>query len=142
MRAVAPDRRPPVAAWGFAALALLPLLASWAGYRYGWGGPVLELGAIWGMALLGLAAGMVAASGSLRGLWGPAYLAVIAAMTPLPMVWTGTMTLPQALASAFVLILGLDLWAARAGLVPDWWPRLKLGFTVVAAALLLAPDLG
>ena len=142
MRVVAPDRRPPVPAWGFAGLALLPLIVAWAGYRYGWGGPLLDLGALWGLVLLGIFAGMIGASGALRGRWMPAYLALLAAMVPLMALWTGMMDLPQTVAAGLVLILVLDLWAARAGLMPEWWPRLKLGFTVVAGVLLLAPLIG
>ena len=54
MRAVAPDRRPPLAAWGLAALSLAPLVVFWAGHRQGWVGSAAESALLWGLVLLGL----------------------------------------------------------------------------------------
>lgn len=142
MRAVAPDRRPPVAAWGFALIAAIPLFVAWIGFRAGWPGPVRELGTFWAFGLLGVSAGMIAAAGGLRGRWVPAYLALVLAMLPIMPIWTTHLTAAQAMAAGHVLMLGLDLWMARVGLLPEWWPRLKLGLTVITAALLLAPELG
>ena len=151
MRAVAPDRRPPPAAWGLAALALAPLVVFWAGHRQGWVGSAAESALFWGLVLLGLSAGLIAAPAVLRKRWLLAYVAVgvpvlggvgLAVIQASPQLWIGSATLMRAETVGLILILGLDLWAARVGLVPEWWPRLKLGFTVLAGVLLLAPGFG
>ncbi len=142
MRAAAPDRRPPPASWGLAGLALLPLIACWAGYRYGWAGPAQAACGLWGLVLLGLSAGLIAAPAVLRKHWPLAYAAVGVPVLGAALVWFGRADLAEAVSVGLMAILGLDLWAARQGLVPDWWPRLKLGFTVLAVALLLAPMIG
>ena len=142
MRAVAPDRRPPVAAWGFAALALAPLGLSWAGGRFGWPGPFHAAGVLWAMILLGLSAGMVAGPLALRGRWGGALAALVVLMMTMAVLWSAPAQLDQAVLLGLALVYLIDLWAARIGLMPEWWPRLKLGFTVVAGALLLSPGIG
>lgn len=151
MRAVAPDRRPPLAAWGLAALSLAPLVVFWAGHRQGWVGSAAELALLWGLVLLGLSSGLIAAPAVLRKRWLLAYAAVgvpvlgVAALGVVhagAQLWIGSDALMQAVILGLILILGLDLWAARIGLVPEWWPRLKLGFTVLAGVLLLAPGFG
>ena len=142
MRAVAPDRRPPVQAWGLAALALWPLVAAWAGYRFGWRFPAREVADIWGLVLLGLFAGVIAAATFLRGRWLHAYLLLIGLALLLAVFLLGLASLAESVSAGFVLIFGLDLWMARAGLMPEWWPRLKLGVTILAVVLLLAPTIG
>ena len=142
MRPVAPDRRPPVVAWVFAALALAPLVAAWAAHRDGWAGPWRDLGSLWGMLLFGLSAGMIAAPAIMQGRWGAGFAALAVTLAMLGLMWTALATLPEALLLGLTLIWLLDLWAARERLVPQWWPRLKLGFTVLAAALLLGPGIG
>lgn len=144
MRAVAPDRRPPPAAWGFAGIALLPLLLGFMGYRLGWTAPMRELAEIWALVLLGLFSGVVATSSFLRDRWAAAYLLLIAlalAFTGLVLPAAYVMNLAEACSLGFTLVLGVDLWVARAGLMPEWWPRLKLGFTILAVVLLLGPGI-
>ncbi|MBA4490105.1 hypothetical protein [Paracoccus sp. S1E-3] len=151
MKPVAPDRRPPLAAWGLAALALSPLVVFWAGYRQGWVGSAAEEALLWGLVLLGLSSGLIAAPAVLRRHWPLAYAAVgvpVMGVAALWLVqagaglWIGSAELMRAEILGLVAILVPDLWAARVGLVPEWWPRLKLGFTILAVALLLAPGFG
>ena len=142
MRPVSPDRRPPAVAWAMAALALMPLLAAWAAHRQGWAGPWREAGDLWAMLVLGLSAGMVAGPALVAGRAGAATACVTAALAMLGLMLTGLATLPEAVLLGLTLIWLLDLWAAREGLVPAWWPRLKLGLTVLAAALLLGRVVG
>lgn len=142
MRAVAADRRPPPAAWGLAALPILPLAIATLARRYGWFPDVPYLAGMWSMVLLGIAAGMIVAAAVLRGYWLAAYGAVAVPVLSLMGLWSGVASIADAVIGGLILILGLDLWAARVGIVPEWWPRLKLGFTVVVAALLLARRFG
>lgn len=142
MRAVSPDRRPPPAAWGLAALTLLPLVFATLAQRYGWFGGVPYLAGVWSMMLVGISAGLIAAPFVLRGQWLAAHGAIAVPILSLLGTWTGILDIAEAVIGGLVLVLGLDLWAARRGLVPDWWPRLKLGFTVVAVVLLLARHFG
>ena len=142
MRAVAVDRRPPPAAWGLAALPILPLAFATLSRRYGWFPDVPYLAGMWSMVLLGMAAGMIAAPAVLRGYWLAAYGAVAVPVLSLMGLWSGVTNTMNSVTLGLVLILGLDLWAARVGIVPDWWPRLKLGFTVVVVTLLLARHFG
>ncbi len=142
MRAVAADRRPPVAAWGLAALPILPLAFATLAQRYGWLDGVPYLAGLWSMVLLGISAGLIAAPAVLRDHWLAAYAAIAVPILSLLALWSGVTNTAEAVIAGLFLILGLDLWAARTGLVPEWWPRLKLGFTVVIAALLLARQLG
>ncbi|TKW67790.1 MAG: hypothetical protein DI616_05625 [Paracoccus denitrificans] len=138
MKAVAPDRRPPPAAWGLMVLPLLPLSFANMAQRYGWFDGVPYLSGLWSMVLVGICAGLIAAPAVLRGRWLVAYAAMSAPILSLMTLWTGILNAAESVSLGLLLILGLDLWAARAGLVPDWWPRLKLGFTVLAVALLIA----
>lgn len=142
MRPVSPDRRPPPAAWGLAALALAPLFAAWLAHRQGWAGPWREAGDLWAMLVFGLSAGMVAGPALMAGRVGAALACVCAALAMLGLMLAGLATLPEAVLLGLTLIWLLDLWAAREGLVPAWFPRLKLGLTVLAAALLLGRVVG
>lgn len=142
MRPVSPDRRPPLVAWGFAALALAPLVAAWAAHRYGWAGPWRAAGDLWAMLVFGLSVGMIAGPALIAGRMGAALACVSAALAMLGLMLAGLATLAEAVLLGLTLIWLMDLWAAREGLVPAWWPRLKLGLTVLAAALLLGRVVG
>ncbi|MFV0408886.1 MAG: hypothetical protein ACK5LJ_04060 [Paracoccus sp. (in: a-proteobacteria)] len=142
MRPVAPDRRPPVAAWGFAGLVLLPLIASWFADWFGWLSHVYEAGGLYGLILLGFAAGAIAAPELMRGRWRLAFLGCAVPVLAMGLLMGFVLDIRQIAALGLVLIFGLDLWAERAGRVPAWWPRLKGGFTILAVALLLGPGIG
>lgn len=124
------------------ALPLLPLVFATGAQRYGWFDGVPYLAGLWSMVLLGMSAGLIAAPAALRGLWLAAYAAIMVPVLSLMALWSGLANTNNAVIVGLVLILGLDLWAAREGLVPEWWPRLKLGFTALTVALLLAPVIG
>lgn len=142
MRPVAPDRRPPVPAWGLAGLVLLPLIISWFADRFGWSGHAYELGGLYGLILLGFAAGAIAAPELMRGRWRLAVLGCAVPVLAISLLMGLVLDIRQVAALGLVLIFGLDLWAERVGRVPAWWARLKGGFTILAVVLLLGPTIG
>lgn len=138
MRPVLAGRRPPLAAWLFAALMLAPMVWAWWALQQGAAAPAREMGMGWAMLVFALTAGLAAGPALAQGRLGPALIALLAIVVVLGLTVTMLATMAQALMPGFAVVLGLDLWAARAGLLPAWWPRLKAGFTVLAIALLLA----
>lgn len=138
MRAVSPGKRPPLTAWVFAALMLAPMVWAWWALQSGGAGPAREMGLGWAMLAFALSAGMAAGPAASQGRLGPALVALAVILAVLGLTATGVATMAQALMPGFAAVLGLDLWAARAGLFPPWWGRLKAGFTILAITLLLA----
>lgn len=138
MRAVAAGRRPPLLAWAFAALMLAPMVWAWWALQQGAPGPAREMGTGWAMLVFALTAGLAAGPAAGQGRLGPAIAALALILAVLGLTATGLATMAEALMPGFAAVLGLDLWAARAGLFPPWWGRLKAGFTVLVVTLLLA----
>ena len=65
--------------------------------------------------------------------------ATLYALSVLPALWAfflGPVSL-WALALGFVALLGIDAWAARNGLAPQWWMSLRLLLTGVVTACLV-----
>jgi len=125
--------------WGAAGI-LAPGLTDWAsGFLPGrfQGAAVMQIyglvilsfmaGVIWGFATraTGLVAGYFYALSVLPPIW--AFFAATGATGPALM----------ALLVGFVALLPIDWTAARAGLAPDWWMRLRLLLTTVVAACLI-----
>jgi len=125
--------------WGAAGI-LAPGLTDWAsGFLPGrfQGAAVMQIyglvilsfmaGVIWGFATraTGLVAGYFYALSVLPPIW--AFFAATGATGPALI----------ALLVGFVALLPIDWTAARAGLAPDWWMRLRLLLTTVVAACLI-----
>lgn len=137
MRPVDPERRPPLAAWGLGLLAIMPMIWAFAANRNGWPYRAHEAAAMWSMALLGLSAGLIIAATILNGHWRGAYAAILVPMLVNLLVWLQHLNFVNGILLGLALIFLLDLWAAGAGFLPRWWPRLKLAISVLYAALLL-----
>jgi len=109
-----------------------------------------EIASLTGFALAAYGAVILSFLGGIQ--WGlaiapnrpgaPIGLPLTLSVVPSLIGW-GALLLPDpanllVLALTFLAVLALDLWAARAGLAPDWYPKLRIPLSLIVAGALIA----